>query len=103
VRRGDARRSAIIFLLLQEELPRGGGSERRKPISTAMNALAPRTKNADRARDHDLARPTDYSRALRERLPHIGFMQESTRRCAPCAPVTTYAQGLAQRCKLPAN
>jgi acetate---CoA ligase (ADP-forming) len=90
---------AIDILLLQEELPRGPGSERKEANLHAVNALAPRTKKPIvhvTMISHGL---TDYSRALREQLPHIGFMQEVDKTLRTVRAVATYAQ----RCKLPAS
>ena len=67
---------AVDVLLLQEELPRGPGSERKEANLHAVNALAPRSKKPIvhvTMISHGL---NDYSRALREQLPHIGFLQE---------------------------
>jgi acetate---CoA ligase (ADP-forming) len=67
---------AVDVLLLQEELPRGPGSERKEANLHAVNALAPRSKKPIvhvTMISHGL---NDYSRALREQLPHVGFLQE---------------------------
>ena len=89
---------AIDILLLQEELPRGSGSERKEANLHAVNALAPRSKKPIvhvTMISHGL---TDYSRALRERLPHIGFMQEVDKTLRTVRAIATYAQ----RAKQPA-
>jgi acetyltransferase len=88
---------SIDILLLQEELPRGPGSERKEANLHAVNALAPRTKKPIvhvTMISHGL---TDYSRALREQLPNIGFMQEVDKTLCAVRAVATYAQ----RCRLP--
>jgi acetyltransferase len=82
----------IDILLLQEELPRGGGSERKEANLHAVNALAPRGKKPIvhvTMISHGL---NDYSRALREQLPHIGFMQEVDKTLRAVRAIATYAQ-----------
>jgi acyl-CoA synthetase (NDP forming) len=88
---------SIDILLLQEELPRGPGSERKEANLYAVNALAPRTKKPIvhvTMISHGL---TDYSRVLREQLPNIGFMQEVDKTLRAVRAIATYAQ----RCRLP--
>jgi acetate---CoA ligase (ADP-forming) len=82
---------AIDILLLQEELPRGPGSERKEANLHAVNALAPRSKKPIvhvTMISHGL---TDYSRALREQLPNIGFMQEVDKTLRTVRAIATYA------------
>jgi len=82
-------------LLLQEELPRGPGSERKEANLHAVNALAPRTKKPIvhvTMISHGL---TDYSRSLREQLPDIGFMQEVDKTLRAVRGIATYAQRVA--------
>ncbi len=84
---------SIDILLLQEELPRGPGSERKEANLHAVNALAPRaTKPIVHVTmiSHGL---TDYSRALRGQLPHIGFMQEVDKTLRAMRAIATYAEG----------
>jgi acetyltransferase len=83
---------SIDILLLQDELPRGPGSERKEANLHAVNALAPRTKKPivhATMISHGL---TDYSRTLREQLPNIGFMQEVDKTLRAVRAVVTYAQ-----------
>ena len=83
---------SIDILLLQEELPRGPGSERKEANLHAVNALAPHTKKPIvhvTMISHGL---TDYSRALREQLPHIGFMQEVDKTLRAVRAIATYAE-----------
>jgi len=83
---------AIDILLLQEELPRGGGSERKEANLHAVNALASRSKKPIvhvTMISHGL---NDYSRTLREQLPHIGFMQEVDKTLRAVRAIATYAQ-----------
>jgi acetyltransferase len=88
---------SIDILLLQEELPRGPGSERKEANLHAVNALAPRAAKPIvhvTMISHGL---TDYSRALRDQLPNIGFMQEVDKTLRAVRAIATYAQ----RCRLP--
>jgi acyl-CoA synthetase (NDP forming) len=83
---------AIDILLLQEELPRGPGSERKEANLHAVNALAQRTKKPIlhvTMISHGL---TDYSRALREQLPNIGFMQEVDKTLRAVRAIAAYAE-----------
>jgi acyl-CoA synthetase (NDP forming) len=83
---------AIDILLLQEELPRGPGSERKEANLHAVNALARRTAKPIvhvTMISHGL---TDYSRALREQLPNIGFMQEVDKTLRAVRAIATYAE-----------
>jgi len=83
---------AIDILLLQEELPRGPGSERKEANLHAVNAVASRSKKPIvhvTMISHGL---TDYSRALREQLPNIGFMQEVDKTLRAVRAIATYAQ-----------
>jgi acetyltransferase len=83
---------AIDILLLQEELPRGPGSERKEANLHAVNALAARSNKPIvhvTMISHGL---TDYSRALREQLPRIGFMQEVDKTLRAVRAIASYAQ-----------
>jgi acetyltransferase len=83
---------AIDILLLQEELPRGPGSERKEANLHAVNALAQQTAKPIvhvTMISHGL---TDYSRALREQLPNIGFMQEVDKTLRAVRAIATYAE-----------
>lgn len=83
---------AIDILLLQEELPRGPGSERKESNLHSVNALARRTAKPIvhvTMISHGL---TDYSRALREQLPHIGFMQEVDKTLRTVRAIATHAE-----------
>jgi acetyltransferase len=83
---------AVDILLLQEELPRGSGSERKEANLHAVNALAPRSKKPIvhvTMISHGL---NDYAHALREKLPNIGFMQEPDKTLRAVRAIATYAQ-----------
>jgi acetyltransferase len=82
----------IDLLLLQEELPRGPGTEKKEANLAAVNAIAARTKKPIAfvtMISHGL---TDYARALRERLPHLAFLQEIDKSLATARAVIDYAQ-----------
>jgi acyl-CoA synthetase (NDP forming) len=83
---------AIDILLLQEELPRGPGSERKEANLHAVNVLAARSKKPIvhvTMISHGL---TDYSHALREQLPNIGFMQEVDKTLRAVRAIAAYAE-----------
>ena len=82
---------AIDILLLQEELPRGPGSERKEANLHAVNALAPRTKKPIVHVTMISHGVNDYARALREQLPHIGFLQEVDKTLRAVRAIATYA------------
>jgi acyl-CoA synthetase (NDP forming) len=82
---------AIDILLLQEELPRGPGSERKEANLHAVNALAPRTKKPIVHVTMISHGVNDYARSLREQLPHIGFMQEVDKTLRAVRAIATYA------------
>jgi acyl-CoA synthetase (NDP forming) len=83
---------AIDILLLQEELPRGPGSERKEANLHAVNALATRTNKPIVHVTMISHSVNDYARALREQLPHIGFMQEVDKTLRAVRAIATYAQ-----------
>jgi acetate---CoA ligase (ADP-forming) len=83
---------AIDILLLQEELPRGPGSERKEVNLHAVNALAPRSKKPIVHVTMISHGVNDYARALREQLPHIGFMQEPDKTLRAVRAIATYAE-----------
>jgi acetate---CoA ligase (ADP-forming) len=86
---------AVDILLLQEELPRGPGSDRKEANLHAVNALAAKTRKPMvffSMISHGL---TDYSRALRKQLPHIAFLQEVDKTMRAVRAVATYAERVA--------
>jgi acetyltransferase len=81
----------IDLLLLQEELPRGPGTERKESNLRAVNAIAARTKKPIAfvtMISHGL---TDYSRTLRTELPNLAFLQEIDKSLATARSVIDYA------------
>ena len=81
----------IDALLLQEELPRGPGTERKEANLRAVNEIAVRAGKPIAfvtMISHGL---TDYSRALRTELPNVAFLQEIEKSLAAVRSVIDYA------------
>jgi acetyltransferase len=81
----------IDLLLLQEELPRGPGTERKEANLSAVNEIAARVKKPIAfvtMISHGL---TDYARALRAKLPHLAFLQEIDKSLATAWVIAVYA------------
>lgn len=82
----------IDLLLLQEELPRAPGTERKEANLRAVNAIAAR---ADKPIaffsmiSHGL---TDYSRSLRAELPNLAFLQETGKALSAASAVIANGQ-----------
>jgi len=83
---------AVDILVLQEELPRGPGSERKEANLHAVNALAPRTHKPIVHITMISHGVNDYARALRAQLPNIGFMQEPDKTLRTVRAIATYAE-----------
>ncbi len=66
----------IDILLLQEELPRGPGTERKENNLRAVNELAQKAGKPIAFVSMISYGMNDYSRALRASLPNIAFLQE---------------------------
>jgi len=82
----------VDVLLLQEELPRGPGTERKETNLRAVNEIAARIGKPISfvtMISHGL---TDYSRTLRAELPHIAFLQEVDKTVRAVRSVTDYAE-----------
>jgi hypothetical protein len=80
----------IDVLLLQEELPRGQGTERKESNLKAVEAIATRAHKPIAfvtMISHGL---TDYSRALRGGLPHLAFLQEIDKSVSAVRSVMDY-------------
>ena len=87
----------IDALLLQEELPRGPGTERKESNLRSVEVIAARAKEPVAfitMISHGL---TDYSRNLRAELPHLPFLQEFDKTLSAVRSVMDYAGRLAQR------
>ena len=82
----------IDALLLQEELPRGSGTERKEANLKAVNAIAARAGKPIAfvtMISHGL---TDYSRSLRSELPNLAFLQEIDKSLAAMRSVIAHAE-----------
>src|SRR5262249_53467113 len=80
----------IDVLLLQEELPRGPGTERKESNLKAVEAIAARAHKPIAfvtMISHGL---TEYSRALRAGLPHLAFLQEIDKSVSAVRSVMDY-------------
>ncbi len=83
--------TGVDFLLLQEELPRGPGTERKESNLRAVNEIAARAGKPIAfvtMISHGL---TDYSRALRAGLPNVAFLQEIDKSMSAARAVIDYA------------
>lgn len=96
----------VDVLLLQEELPRAPGTERKEANLRAVNALAAKAGKPIifvTMISHGL---TDYSRTLRAEFPNIAFQQEVDKTMRAVRAVVDYAQhgaaSAAQRNRRPA-
>jgi acetyltransferase len=82
----------IDLLLLQEELPRGPGTEKKEANLVAVNEIAARAATPIAfvtMISHGL---TDYARSLRSNLPHLAFLQEIDKSLATARAVIDYAE-----------
>ena len=89
----------VDVLLLQEELPRGPGTERKEANLRAVDAVAARAAKPVvylSMISHGL---TDYSRALRGELPHVAFLQEIDKTLRAVRSVADYAAASATPAK----
>ena len=80
----------IDLLLLQEELPRGPGTEKKEANLAAVNEIAARARKPIAfvtMISHGL---TDYARALRAKLPHLAFLQEIDKSMAAARAIIDY-------------
>jgi acetate---CoA ligase (ADP-forming) len=81
----------IDTLLLQEELPRGPGTERKESNLRAVNEIAARAGKPIAfvtMISHGL---TEYSRSLRADLPNVAFLQEIDKSLAAARTVIEYS------------
>jgi acetyltransferase len=82
----------IDLLLLQEELPRGPGTEKKEANLAAVNEIASRAVKPIAfvtMISHGL---TDYARALRAKLPHLVFLQEIDKSLATACAIIDYGE-----------
>ncbi len=85
----------IDILLLQEELPRGPGTERKEANLRAVDAVAARAGKPVAFVSMISHGLTDYSRTLRAALPHVAFMQEADKTLRAMRSIMEYASRLA--------
>ncbi len=81
-------------ILVQEELTRAPGTERKEENLRAVNEVAGRAKKPVgfvTMLSHSL---TDHSRSLRATLPHLAFLQEPDKALRAVGNVAKYATGL---------
>jgi len=81
----------IDTLLLQEELPRGPGSERKEDNLRAVNTLAARSKKPIAFVTMISHGVNDYARDLRDGLRQVAFLQEADKALRSVRAVTNYA------------
>ena len=82
----------IDILLLQEELPRGPGSERKEANLRAVNDIVPKYGKPVAFVTMISHGVNDYSRALRADLPNLAFLQEVEKSLRCVASVIAYAE-----------
>jgi acyl-CoA synthetase (NDP forming) len=82
----------IDILLLQEELPRGPGTERKETNLRAVNALAAKAGKPIAFVSMISYGLTDYSRQLRATLPNLAFLQEVDKCLRTMRAVTLHAE-----------
>jgi acyl-CoA synthetase (NDP forming) len=82
---------SIDFLLLQEELPRVGGSERKETNLRNVNDFAATAKKPIAMVTMVSHGQTEYSQTLRQTLPNVAFLQEVDRTLRTVRTITTYA------------
>ncbi|MDA1324873.1 MAG: acetate--CoA ligase family protein [Proteobacteria bacterium] len=83
--------SGIDTLLLQEELPRGPGSERKEDNLRAVNALAAKSKKPIAFVTMISHGVNEYARDLRDDLRNVAFLQEADKALRSVRSVTSYA------------
>ncbi|HYM04022.1 MAG TPA: acetate--CoA ligase family protein, partial [Stellaceae bacterium] len=91
----------IDVLLLQEELPRGPGTERKEANLRAVEAIAERSAKPvafTTMISHGL---TDYSRNLRAELPHLAFLQEFDKTLSAVRSIVDHAARTRRSSPLP--
>ena len=91
----------IDGLLLQEELPRGPGSERKEVNLLAVNDIVPRAGKPVAYVSMISYGLTDYSRDLRDRMPNLAFLQECDKSLRAFASVARYAATLGHKAAVP--
>jgi acetyltransferase len=85
----------IDVLLLQEEIPRAPGTERKESNLRAVNEIVGRVKKPVAYVTMISHSVTDYSRELRAQLPNLAIMQEIDKTIGAVRAVTDYAARMA--------
>ncbi len=91
----------IDILLLQEELPRGPGTERKEKNLRAVNELAATAGKPIAFVSMISYGMNDYSRELRASLPNIAFLQEVDKAVRTMRVVTQHVETAAQSAPAP--
>jgi acyl-CoA synthetase (NDP forming) len=84
--------AGVGLLLLQEELPRAAGTERKEANLRAVNEIAAKAAKPIAFFSMISYGLTDYSRNLRADLPNIAFLQETSKALAAASAVIAYGQ-----------
>jgi acyl-CoA synthetase (NDP forming) len=84
--------TGVDILLLQEELPRGPGTERKEANLRAVNAIAAQANKPIAFVSMISHGLTDYSRALRAELPNVAFLQEVDKSLATVRALTDHVR-----------
>lgn len=82
----------VGLLLLQEELPRAPGTERKESNLRAVNEIAAKSGKPIAFFSMISHGLTDYSRALRAELPNLAFLQETTKALKTVSSLIAFAQ-----------
>ncbi|HTI87648.1 MAG TPA: acetate--CoA ligase family protein [Alphaproteobacteria bacterium] len=82
---------SIDVLLLQEEIPRAPGTERKENNLRAVNDIVARVKKPVAYVTMISHSVTDYSRELRAQIPHLAIMQEIDKSIGAVRSVMDYA------------
>jgi acetate---CoA ligase (ADP-forming) len=85
----------IDVLLLQEEIPRAPGTERKESNLRAVNEIVGRVKKPVAYVTMISHSVTDYSRQLRAQLPNLAIMQEIDKAIGAVRAITDYAARVA--------
>ena len=82
----------VGLLLLQEELPRAAGTERKESNLRAVNEIAAKAGKPIAFFSMISHGLTDYSRTLRAELPNLAFLQETAKAITTVSSLIAFAQ-----------
>jgi acetate---CoA ligase (ADP-forming) len=82
----------VGLLLLQEELPRAPGTERKESNLRAVNEIAGKTDKPIAFFSMISHGLTDYSRTLRAELPNLAFLQETAKAIQTVSSLIAFAE-----------